>query len=668
MPAKLDKMTKKAAIERIKVLREVINRHRYLYHVLDRQELSDQALDSLKYELKNLEEQFPELVTPDSPTQRVSGGVLPGFKKVHHQIPQWSFDDAFSAEDIAKFDARVAKLLGRTSHYVCELKIDGFKVILNYEQGLLVQAATRGDGLVGEDVTANIKTIQAIPLRLEKSVSIIVEGEIWLSKTEFERINAERAKAGEALFANPRNSAAGTIRQLDSRIVAARKLDCFIYDLVQADFPLPDNQADELKLLKTLGFKTNPHWQAVKNIPEILAYWQKWQQRSKAEAYWIDGIVIKVAERTDQEKLGFTGKAPRFAIAFKFPAEQATTVVEDIVFQVGRTGVITPVVRLRPTLIAGSTVSRATLHNEDEIKRLDVRVGDTVIIQKAGDIIPDIVSVLPEFRSKSSRAFVWPKTLAECGGPIERVPGQAAWRCANKNSFAQQKRRLAYFAGKSAFDIAGLGPKQINLLFENNLVSSFVDIFRLEKGDLLALPRFAEKSADKLLAAIEIRRKIDLARFLVALSIDNVGEETALDLAEHFQTLAKLQSADIEKLEAIPGVGTVVAQSIYDWFRRPANQTLLAELLAEVKISPSRLDARSAKLQGQTFVLTGTLPTLSREAAKNLIRQNGGEVSSSVSKHTDYVLAGEEPGSKYQEAQKLGVKIIDEAAFERLIS
>ncbi|PIP58136.1 MAG: NAD-dependent DNA ligase LigA, partial [Candidatus Vogelbacteria bacterium CG22_combo_CG10-13_8_21_14_all_37_9] len=371
--------------------------------------------------------------------------------------------------------------------------------------------------------------------------------------------------------------------------------------------------------------------------------------------------------RADQIKLGYTGKAPRFAIAFKFPAEQATTIIEEIIFQVGRTGVITPVACLKPVLIAGSTVSRATLHNEDEIKRLDVRVGDTVIIQKAGDIIPDIVSVLPEFRSKQSRPFVWPKTLAECGGPIERVPGQVAWRCVGRDSFAQQKRRLAYFASKSAFDIAGLGPKMIDLLFENNLVARFDDIFRLKKGDLLVLPRLAEKSAEKLLTAIDSRRQVSLARFITALSIDNVGEETAIDLAEHFLTLAKLRQATISDLETLSGVGTVLAQSIYHWFRNSANQTLVDRLLDQVTIlkitSPANL-----KLKGQTFVLTGTLPILSREEAKTLIRQAGGEISSTVSAKTNFLLAGLEPGSKYQTAQKLGVKIIDEKAFRRLIA
>jgi len=661
------KISKKSAKERIKVLREVINYHRHLYHVLDQQEISDQALDSLKFELKNLEDQWPDLITPDSPTQRVAGQVLTGFKKVKHQIPQWSFDDAFSIADLNKFDLRLKKLLGHNPDYVCELKIDGLKVVLTYDQGLLVQAATRGDGEIGEDVTANIKTIQAIPLRLTKAVSVVVEGEIWLAKKEFERINKERAKAGEALFANPRNVAAGTIRQLDSQVVASRRLDCFVYDLVKADFPLPTNQAEELTRLKSLGFKINQHWQKAPDLKKVITYWQTWQARAKTLEYWVDGIVIKVNSRADQIKLGYTGKAPRFAIAFKFPAEQATTIIEEIIFQVGRTGVITPVACLKPVLIAGSTVSRATLHNEDEIKRLDVRVGDTVIIQKAGDIIPDIVSVLPEFRSKQSRPFVWPKTLAECGGPIERVPGQVAWRCVGRDSFAQQKRRLAYFASKSAFDIAGLGPKMIDLLFENNLVARFDDIFRLKKGDLLVLPRLAEKSAEKLLTAIDSRRQVSLARFITALSIDNVGEETAIDLAEHFLTLAKLRQATISDLETLSGVGTVLAQSIYHWFRNSANQTLVDRLLDQVTIlkitSPANL-----KLKGQTFVLTGTLPILSREEAKTLIRQAGGEISSTVSAKTNFLLAGLEPGSKYQTAQKLGVKIIDEKAFRRLIA
>ncbi|MFA6416343.1 MAG: NAD-dependent DNA ligase LigA [Candidatus Paceibacterota bacterium] len=660
-------MDKKEAEKRIRVLREAIDHHRHLYHVLDQQEISDQAYDSMEEELRQLEEQWPELITTDSPTQRVSGKALAGFKKIKHEIAQWSFADAFTKEDISLFAGRVQKILGHPTDYICELKIDGLKMVLTYRAGQLVTAATRGDGSVGEDVTANVRTIASVPLKLTRPVDVIVEGEVWLAKKELERLNKERRSVGEPEFANPRNVAAGTIRQLDPAVVASRRLDMFVYDLAQANFEIPKTQKEELKLLQTLGFKTNPHWQAVENISEIISFWQTWEKKKDSQDYWIDGVVIKVNSLIDQDKLGFTGKAPRFAIAFKFPAEQATTVVEDIVFQVGRTGVITPVANLRPVVVAGTTVSRATLHNEDEIRRLDVRVGDTVVIQKAGDIIPDIISVLTAMRPKNSQPFVWPTILPECGGGVERVPGQAAWRCMDRNSFAQQKRRLYYFAGKSAFDIPGLGPKVIDSLVENNLVARADDIFRLKKGDLLALPRFAEKSADKLLEAIETRRKISLPRFITALSIPNVGEETAVDLAEHFGDLEKLRASRREELQAIEGVGGVVADSIYHWFRETDNRSLTERLLSQVQIENTIMAKKSAKLAGQTFVLTGTLPTLSRDQAKDLIRQNGGEVSSSVSKQTDFVLAGAEAGSKLDQARKLELKIISEAEFFKIL-
>ena len=668
-------MDKKEAIKRVKVLREAINHHRHLYHVLDRQEISDQAYDSMEEELRRLEEKWPELVTTDSPTQRVSGKASSGFKKIKHEIAQWSFADAFTEEDIDLFVGRVEKNLGHSTDYICELKIDGLKMVLTYRAGQLVTAATRGDGTVGEDVTANVRTIASVPLRLTRPVDVTVEGEVWLAKGELERLNKERRLTGEAEFANPRNVAAGTIRQLDPAIVASRRLDMFVYDLAQASFDLPATQEEELKLLQGLGFKINPHWRAVKNSAEIINFWHNWEKKKDSQDYWVDGVVIKVNPLVDQNKLGFTGKAPRFAIALKFPAEQATTVVEEIVFQVGRTGVITPVANLRPVVVAGTTVSRATLHNEDEIRRLDVRVGDTVIIQKAGDIIPDIISVLTEMRPKTSRPFVWPTTLPECGGPVERVPGQAAWRCVDRNSFAQQKRRWYYFVSKSAFDIPGLGPKVIDVLVENNLVARADDIFRLKKGDLLSLPRFAEKSADKLLSAINSRRKISLSRFIIALSIPNVGEETAVDLAEHFGSLEKLRSSSVGELQAIEGVGGVVAEAIYNWFRVVDNKTLVERLLKQVDIDYQATSQKGSKLSGQTFVLTGSLPTLSRDQAKELIRQNGGDVSSSVSKQTDFVLAGEPnpadgqgASSKMIQAKKLGVKIISEAEFLKLIN
>lgn len=681
---------------RISKLREAINRYRHLYHVENISEISDEALDSLKYELAQLEERYPDLITPDSPTQRVAGEPLEKFEKVVHEVPQWSFNDAFSPEDMRAFDSRMKRELGYAPSYVCELKIDGLHLVLTYKQGILETAATRGNGKVGENVTANVKTIESVPLKLSAPVDVIVEGEAWLGRQQLERLNQEREKKGETLFANPRNAAAGTLRQLDPRIVAERKLDTFIYDLSSfssrsvlerlskgpTSLEQVPTQAEELNYLAQLGFKVNKHHQVCQTIDEVIAYWQKWQKQKDKEDYWIDGVVVKVNERSAQEKLGYTGKAPRFAIAFKFPAEQVTTVVEDIVLQVGRQGNITPVANLKPVLVAGSTVSRATLHNEDEIKRLDVRVGDTVIIQKAGDVIPDIVQVLKEMRTGKEKVFKWPTTLAAClpcgalakegGGPIERIPGQSAWRCVNKNSFAQQKRKFYHFVSKHAFDIEKLGPKVVNQLLEAGLLSTFADIFKLRKGDLLVLPRFAEKSADNLIKSIDARREVLLPRFLVGLSIPNVGEETAEDVAEHFGSLAKIEQASLSDLEQIEGVGRVVAQSIYDWFRDVENKKTVADLLSQVKLIDievkSGLGERGGgNLKGKTFVLTGTLPTLSRDEAKSLIKQNGGEVSSSVSSKTDYVLAGSGAGSKLVQAEKLGVKVISEGDFYKLI-
>jgi len=680
----MENLSHEEAKKRLIKLREAINRHRYLYHVEDREEISEAALDSLKYELSKLEEQYPDLITPDSPSQRVAGEPLEKFEKVVHQVPQWSFNDAFTPEDIRAFAERVEKVLGHRASFVCELKIDGLHIVLTYKKGLLQTAATRGDGKVGENVTTNVRTIESVPLKLNEEVDIVAEGEVWLSRGQLEKINAERRKKGEPEFANPRNAAAGTLRQLDPKIVAARKLDTFIYDLpaspayakATSGKEKPKTQKEELEKLAELGFKVNKHYESCADIEAIIKYWQKWQKKKDSQSYWIDGVVVKVNERADQEKLGYTGKAPRFAIAFKFPAEQATTVVEDIVLQVGRQGTITPVANLRPVLIAGSTVSRATLHNEDEIKRLDVRIGDTVILQKAGDVIPDIVGVLKEMRTGKEKIFKWPRELEACGGPIERIPGQAAWRCVNKDSYAQLKRKFYHFASKSAFDIEKLGPKIVDQLMDNNLLATFDDIFKLKKDDLLALPRFAEKSVENLLQAINKRREVSLARFLVAMSIPNVGEETAEDMAEHFGSLEKIETAKLEDLQIVSGIGDVVAQSIYDWFRSKSNQKIVTDLLEQVHILPeTKSRGKKNKLAGKTFVLTGTLPTLSRDRAKELIRQNGGEVSSSVSAQTDYVLAGDpsatlrasEASLKFKKAIQLGVKVISEEEFQKII-
>ncbi|MAG12314.1 hypothetical protein CL630_00695 [bacterium] len=663
--------------QRVKQLRKSIDHYRYLYHVEDKEVISAAALDSLKHELAKLEDKYPALITTDSPTQRIAGKPLPSFQKIKHGIHQWSFNDAFSQEDIEQFDIRVKKNL--TAHfgsaisptYTSELKIDGLKIVLTYKKGSLVTAATRGDGKVGEDVTSNVKTIESIPLRLRKGVDVVVEGEIWMGKKELARINKERKKKNEAQFANPRNAAAGSIRQLDPKIAAGRHLDSFIYDLSFSEDTLPKTQYEELKLLQKLGFKVNKHFVVCKNIKEILSFWETWKRRIEKEDYLFDGIVVKVNEREYQDVLGYTGKAPRFAIAFKFPAEQVTTVVEDIVLQVGRTGVLTPVAHLKPVSVAGSTVSRATLHNEDEIKRLDVRVGDTVIIQKAGDVIPDIISVVKNMRTSREKPYHFPKRVSECGGDgrVERIPGQAAWRCVNKDSFSQQERKFHYFVSKKAFNIDGLGPQIINLFLEKGLVTSFDDIFTLEKGDMLELPGFQEKAVNNLLESIEKSKELTLSRFLISLSINQVGEETAEDIAEQFGSLNRIQDASLDDLQQVEGIGEIVAESVYKWFRDVGNKKLLARLLSHITVlSVKKKTTQKLPLHGKIFVLTGTLSSLSRDKAKVKIKSLGGDVSSSVSSKTDYVVVGENLGSnKYNTAKKLGVKISDEKEFLKMI-
>lgn len=709
---------------RIEALRKAVEKHRYNYHVLDKEDISAEALDSLKRELADLEAKYPELVTADSPTQRVAGAPLEKFEKVPHKVAQWSFNDAFTETDMREFDARVRRFLaqgiedianGATDYYgqaftaaelaelraiakagptyTTELKIDGLKVVLEYAGGKLVTAATRGDGKVGENVTHNIRTIQSVPLTLEEPIDIIVEGEVWMSKKNFDALNAQQEKEGLPLYANPRNVAAGSVRQLDPKIAASRKLDVFIYDIARLDAEqkdsagkkiiAPKTQYDELQLLKKLGFKVNQHAKVAKDVEGIIAFWKNWHDKSKKEDYWIDGVVIKVNEVVAQRAIGYTGKAPRFGIAFKFAAEQVTTVVEDIQLQVGRTGVITPVAHLRPVEVAGSTVSRATLHNEDEIERLGIRIGDTVILQKAGDVIPDIVKVLTELRTGKEKKFKFPTHVEECGGDgrIERIPGQAAYRCVVRDSGTMHRRRLHHFVSKKCFDMDGFGPKQIDAFLEHGLINSADDIFTLKKGDLLALPRFAEKSVDNLLASIEKARTVSLPRFLFALSIDHVGEETAEDIAKALKTLDAVRKADIVAFTAIDGVGEVVARSLVDWFGTKAHQALLDRLLTHVKVltfegnnlrrSGANGTASAAGLgdveffEGKTFVLTGTLETMSRDEAKAKIKERGGDVSGSVSSKTDYVLAGAEAGSKLDKAQELGVKVIDEKEFLR---
>lgn len=654
--------------KRAKRLRETIDRHRELYHTYDRPEISDEAYDALLRELEELEARYPKLVLPDSPTQKVGGEVLEKFEKVRHAVPQWSFNDAFNEDDITAFNTRMVKELGLVPEYLVELKIDGLKIVLTYEEGKLVRAATRGDGRVGEDVTNNVRTIASIPDKLERPISAIFEGEIYMPKSVFVELNKERKKHGEEIFANPRNIAAGSLRQLDSSITRSRRLDSFIYDIASiVGVPEPSTQEEELRLLGKLGLKVNPHFKKFLGIEEVVKCWQFWQSKKEKEDYLIDGLVIKVNDKKQQDRLGFTGKAPRFGIAFKFPAEQATTVVEDITLQLGRTGVLTPVALFRPVVVAGSTVSRATLHNEDEIRRKDIRVGDTVIIQKAGDVIPEVVKVMVEMRTGREKAFRFPTHFSLCGGDgrIERLPGQAAYRCVAKGSFEQQKRKLEHFASRKVFDIDGLGPKVINQLMNEKIVSDITDLFGLKKGDLERLPRFGEKSIDNLLGAIDRARRTTLPRFIIALSIPNVGEDTARDLARRFKTIGDFREAKEGELESLEGVGPVVARSIRDWFQDKENQRLLKRLLRQVEIGAEDDESKGGNnlLEGKSFVLTGTLKAFSREVAKEKIRLLGGQVRGSVSQNTDFVVAGENPGDKLAQAQKLKVKVLIEKEF-----
>jgi DNA ligase (NAD+) len=659
---------------RARKLQEAIREYRAAEHERDQSLISPEALDSLKHELTVLEGTYPELITPDSPTQVVAGGVLPELKKVHHEVPQWSLNDAFSEEEIRAFDERVRRALAKTlgdgvePSYVCELKIDGAHIILTYEKGKLVRAATRGDGVVGEEVTHTVRTIQGVPHTLVTPRNLIVEGEAYMSKKGFAVLNTARAKAGEPTFANPRNIVAGSLRQLDPSAAASRPLGMFLYDLEKLDEPFPLTQAAELEYLRMVGLPVNPHESAPGTIEDAITYWKKWNGALRErEDYLIDGVVVKVNERAHQEALGHTGKGPRYAIACKFPAEQVTTVVENIALQVGRTGKLTPVAHLKPVAVAGTTVARATLHNEDFIKEKDIRIGDTVILQKAGDIIPEVVQVLTEFRTGKEKVWRFPKTSPLCGGDgsIERIPGEAAHRCAVPGSYIVQERKLAHFVGKSALDIDGFGRKTVALLMKHELLSEFDDVFDLTKDELLALEGFKETSAQNLIEAIDAARSVPLGRLLVGLSIDHVGEETALLLAQTFGTLPKLMDASEEELAEVKGIGAIVARSVHAWCADRGNAALIERLSAHLTIKKVRGPVTSGSFKDMTVVVTGTLEGFSREEAEAAVRNAGGTVSGSVSKKTSYVLAGESAGSKLSKAEALGVPVMTEAEFKK---
>ncbi len=685
-------MTKEDGKERIEKLRKEINYHRYLYHVLDRQEISDAALDSLKRELARMEEKFPDFVTPDSPTKRVGGAVLAGFKKVRHSVPMLSLADAFSEEEMSEWKERMQKIVARPD-YFAEAKIDGFAVSLVYENGLLKTGTTRGNGQSGEDVTQNLKTIESLPLRLEdhfrfakeKEVREILErfprtkqalakiprrlevrGEVYMTKKTFIQVNRKQQKIGLPPFANPRNIAAGSVRQLDPKITASRKLDFIAYGVV-TDLA-QETHEEEHAIAKLLGFKTVEPAAACQNLEEVIAFWKKVRAARDTLPFLIDGIVVQVNSRNLLERLGVAGKAPRGAIAFKFPGKEATTAVENIIVQVGRTGALTPVAALRPVEVGGVMVSRATLHNLDEIRRLDVRVGDTVIVQRAGDVIPDIVRVLKNLRPRDTEEFRMPRIF--CGQPVIRKEGEVAHRIPHPEKCALVIREKFYhFVSKGAFDISGLGPKIIDRLIGEGLVETPADLFHLQEGDIKPLERFAEKSAENLVRAIQERKTIALPRLILALGILHVGEETALDLAEHFGTLARIRKSLLAELIKIPDIGPVVAESIHKWFQNHENLQFVKKLLETgVRIKSYRKAKKPQKLSGLTFVLTGELESLTRNQAKARIRSWGGEISGSVSKKTDFCVVGREPGSKFEQAKKLGVKTIGEKEFLRIIS
>jgi DNA ligase (NAD+) len=659
-------------LKRYTQLKETVNQYRYAFHVENKEIISAEALDSLKEELVQIEKEFPSIITSDSPTQRVAGTALDKFQKITHKVPQWSLNDAFTKEDIVEFDTRVKRILekeyGKSIQptYTCELKIDGLHVVLEYIDGLLHTASTRGDGKVGEDVTHNVRTIQSVPLRLQEEVSLIAEGEIWLSKKQLTTINKERETQGESQYANPRNLAAGTVRQLDPSIAAQRKLDTFIYDISLGEEP--DSQKAELDRLKKLGFKVNTHHKVCSSIDDVIAFWIQWHKKKDKQQYVVDGVVVKVNEVEFQKKLGYTGKGPRFAIAIKFPAEQATTVVEDIVLQVGRTGVVTPVAHLRPVLIDGSTVSRATLHNEDQIQRLDVRVGDTVVLQKAGDIIPEILSVIMELRPKDTKPYKFPKKIEGCGGDgsIRRADGESAYRCVVLDSKHLHQQRLYYFVSKKALNVDGVGPKIIDILLEYGLITTYEDLFTLEVGDIKALPGFKEKAAQNIVDAMQKVKKVPLHRFLIGMSIEHVGEETAVLIAEYFGTLEKVRSSSLDEVSGIHGVGDTVATSLVTYFSDVQNQKNVDNLLRYIEVLPAR-QSKIGIFEGKTIVFTGTLPTLGRDEAKELAREHGARIGSSVSAKTDYIVLGENAGTKEQKAKKLGVQILTEEDFLMMV-
>jgi DNA ligase (NAD+) len=665
-----------AAIKKeVEELREKLRYHEYRYYVLDDPEISDAAYDRLMDRLKEMEAAHPDLVTPDSLTVRVGGAPREGFQTVRHARPMLSLDNAFSYDSLRDWDRRVREGSGQEKiDYITEHKFDGLSISLQYEDGMLVRGVTRGDGTTGEDVTPNVKTIRSIPLRVDAAVlkkiklaqDFEVRGEVMMTRKSFEALNRQQEQIGGKIFVNPRNSAAGAVRVLDPAITAERRLDFFAYYLL-VDGKVPfAKHADSLQALKQLHFRASDDWKLCAGIETVTAYCDDWDAKREKLAYEIDGVVVKVNATSIQNELGYTAKAPRWAIAYKYPARQETTVVNEIIVQVGRTGVLTPVAVLEPVQVGGVTVSRSTLHNLDEIERLGLQIGDTVLIERAGEVIPHVLKVVKE--GKHRKPFKMPKHCPECDGTIHHVEGEVAYRCVNAACPAKRKESLLHFAGRHAMNIDGLGEKIVDQLVDKGLVKDVADLYSLKLEEVAGLERMAEKSAQNLLDEIEASKESSLARLIYALGIQFVGERTGQLLAEHFSSLEELAAAEEEQLVEVPEVGPKVAASIVEFFSEPANLKLIKKLnKAGVHPTAEKRKVKSDKFAGKSFVFTGGLANRSREEAGEIVQQHGGKVSGSVSKKTDYVVVGTDPGSKYDKAKELGVTILSEAEFEKLL-
>ena len=666
-----------SASERAAKLRELINDYRYNYHVLNKSIMSEAAADSLKHELTQIETKHPELITPDSPTQRVAGEPLPQFSKVQHSQRMLSLNDVFDEQELEAWATRIAKLLpGQKINYFVDIKMDGLACALVYQDGVLSQGVTRGDGFVGEDVTANIRTIDSIPLRLRAGKTsqeflrgrTEIRGEIVMYKKDFAKLNSQREKEGLPKFANPRNLAAGTIRQLDPKLVAARPLQFHAYDLLRNNpGELPSNEF-AYSSIRELGLIANSVAQTVTNTAEVIKFAHNWEEKRKDLPFNTDGLVIKVNDRAQFARLGVVGKAPRGAVAFKYAAEQATTKVKDIFVSIGRTGSATPVAMLEPVVVAGSTVQMATLHNEGEVHRKDIRIGDTVIVHKAGDVIPEVIEPLVKLRDGSERKFVMPTHCPDCNTKLVKAKEtEAVWRCPNENCPSRSWKRVEHFASRAALDIDGLGEKNVIALLNANLINDPADLYKLKYEDVLKLDRFAEISAQKLIKAIADKKHPPLPRFIYGLGIRHVGVQTAIDLATKFHSLENLSGATIDQLSAVEGIGEVVAEAIVEWFEEPHNKQLL-DKFKTYGVEPEKAQAVRGPLSGKNFVVTGSLEYMSREEAAERIRALGGTFQSSVGKDTDYLVVGANVGeSKLAKARKLGTKQIDEQEFIKLL-